>query len=68
VNTTVQYHLDAKRLEPWPGNDKEVLGFWRKALIAREDARNTSASPENRLLRAYDAARLAALAVMREAG
>jgi hypothetical protein len=68
VNTTVQYHLDAKRIEPWPADDNEVLGFWRKSLIAHEDARNTSVSPENRLLRAYDAARLAALAVMREAG
>lgn len=68
MNTTVQYHLDARRLEAWPADDNEVLGFWRKALVARDDARNASASPDNRLLRAYDAARLAAMAVMREAG
>jgi hypothetical protein len=68
VNTTIQHHLDGRRLEAWPADDDEVLGFWKRALIARADAGNASSSPENRLLRAYDAARIAALAIIRAAG
>jgi hypothetical protein len=45
-----------------------VLGFWKKALVARADAANMTSSLENRLLRAYDAARLAAMAIVRAAG
>jgi hypothetical protein len=68
VNTTIQHHLVGKRLEAWPADDEEVLGFWKKALTALGDAGNASTSPEGRLLRAYDAARLSALAMMRAGG
>jgi hypothetical protein len=68
VNSTIQHHLEGRRLEAWPADDAEVAGFWNKALIARTDAMNASSSTDNRLLRAYDAARLAALAVVRAAG
>ena len=68
MNTTVQNHLDAKRLQPDGADDQEVAGFWSKALTAFEDAVNPSSSLENRLLRAYDAGRIAASALVREAG
>jgi hypothetical protein len=68
VNTTIQSHLAARRLEERAADDAEVLGFWRKALQAYGDARNASASLENRFLRAYDAGRIAALAIVRAAG
>jgi hypothetical protein len=68
MNTTVQNHLDGRRLQADAADDPEVPGFWKKALVARADAANTSSSLENRLLRAYDAARLAALAIVRAAG
>lgn len=68
MNSTVQQHLEARRLEERPAADDEVLGFWRKALQAYGDARNASASLENRFLRAYDAGRIAALSIVRAAG
>jgi hypothetical protein len=68
VNTTVQNHLASRRLEERPAQDDEVLGFWRKALQAYGDARNASSSLESRFLRAYDAGRIAALAIVRAAG
>jgi hypothetical protein len=68
MNSTVRNHLDARRLENIPAPDSEIIGFWEKALVACRDAHNASASPDNRLLRAYDAARLAASAILREAG
>jgi hypothetical protein len=32
VNTTVQNHLNAKRLQADAADDAEVVGFWKKAL------------------------------------
>jgi hypothetical protein len=68
MNSTVRSHLEGRRLEEHAADDEEVLGFWKKALIARTDAINATTSLENRLLRAYDAARLAATAIVRVAG
>ena len=68
MNTTVLKHLEARRLEARSADDAEVLGFWQKAVTAYHDARNASSSLHNRLLRAYDAGRIAALAMVRAAG
>jgi hypothetical protein len=68
MNSTVQNHLASRRLEPFAAEDQELSGFWRKALIAHADAHNASTSPENRLLRAYDAGRLVALMIVQAFG
>ena len=43
------------------------MGLWANALEAYEDARLANRAPARRLLSAYDAARLAALAIVRAA-
>jgi hypothetical protein len=68
VNATIQRHLEARRLEERAADNVEVLGFWGKALEAYTDARNSSSSLDNRFLRAYDAGRIAAVALVRAAG
>lgn len=68
MNATIQNHLESRRLEARPADDREVLGFWEKALIAYQDAGNASPSLDNRLIRAYDSARIAALSMVRSAG
>ncbi len=68
MNTTVNNHLEARRLEVRPAADDEVAAYWEKALVAYADASNAGSSRENRLLRAYDAGRIAALAIVRAAG
>lgn len=68
MNHTIDNHLAGRRIELRPAKDSEVLGFWAKATTAYGDAMNASSSLENRLLRAYDAARIAALALVRDAG
>jgi hypothetical protein len=55
-------------LEERVANDNDVVAYWSKAIRAFEDARHVGTSPESRLLRAYDAGRLAALAMIRAAG
>jgi hypothetical protein len=61
MNATIQDHIESRRLEARPADDAEVLGFWEKALIAYKDAGNANSSLDNRLIRAYDSARIAAL-------
>lgn len=68
MNHTVQSHLEARRLEERPGNDTELVGFWGKVLTAYHDATNSDTSPANRVLRAYDASRICAFAIMRAGG
>lgn len=68
MNSTVQNHLEARRLEERVANDQELTGFWQKVLIAYGDAVNAGGSPANQLLRAYDAARIAAFAILRASG
>ncbi|HEU0054317.1 MAG TPA: hypothetical protein VFQ39_14115 [Longimicrobium sp.] len=53
MNTTVNNHLEARRLEVRPAADDEVAAYWEKALVAYADASNAGSSRENRLLRAY---------------
>jgi hypothetical protein len=68
MNPTVQNHLEARRLEERAADDEEVLGFWSKVLTACQDAGSAGTSPANRLLRAYDAARTCAFAIIRAGG
>lgn len=67
-NHTVARHLESGTLEERSASDTEVASFWAKALLAYGDARNASSSPDNRLLRAYDAGRTAATAIIRAGG
>jgi hypothetical protein len=55
-------------LEVRPSDDDEVSAFWRKAVVAYEDSRLAGSSLDNRLVRAYDAGRIAAFAIVRSAG
>jgi hypothetical protein len=68
MNTTIRNHLTSRSLEERPASDNDVVTYWSKALRAFEDARHVGTSLEGRLLRAYDAGRLAALALIRAAG
>lgn len=68
MNHTIDNHLEARRIEPRTAADAEVEAFWSKAGTALKDATSTGSSLENRLLRAYDAGRIAAFAIVREAG
>lgn len=68
MNTTIQNHLASRSLEERPASDNDVVTYWSKALRAFDDARQVSTSLEGRLLRAYDAGRIAALALIRAAG
>jgi hypothetical protein len=67
-NTTVRRHLEGGALEERGAGDDAVAAFWRKAIVAYNDAGLASSSLDNRLLRAYDAGRIAALAIVRAAG
>ena len=68
MNHTIEKHIEARRLEPRPARDQEVLGFWTKAVTALGDAMNPGSSLDNRLIRAYDAGRIAAFGLVRDAG
>lgn len=67
-NHTVARHLESGNLEARAASDNEVASFWAKAHVAHRDARNASSSLENRMLRAYDAGRIAAAAIVRSGG
>lgn len=67
-NPTITRHIESGRAEARPAGDDEVAGFWRKALVAYADARLASASLDARLVRAYDAGRIAATAIVRAGG
>jgi hypothetical protein len=64
----VRRHLEGGAIEERGAGDETIVAFWRKALVAYNDARLASSSLENRLLRAYDSGRIAALAIVRSAG
>jgi hypothetical protein len=57
--------IELGRLSPEPGEDDEVAGLWANALQAFQDASIASLSPSGRLVRAYDAGRIAAMALVR---
>lgn len=57
--------IEAGRLSPEPAGDDEVAGLWANALQAFGDAAIATMSPSGRLVRAYDAGRIAAMALVR---
>ena len=61
----IQSLVDAGRLARDPAEDAEIAGLWRSSLEALGDAYATGASASGRLIRAYDAGRLAAFAIVR---
>jgi hypothetical protein len=61
----VQSLIDAGRLARESAKDAEVAGLWANAQQAFSDAHATGLSAAGRLLRAYDAGRVAALAIVR---
>ncbi len=68
ANPTIARHVESGRAEARPADDDEVAAFWGKAVIAYADARLASASLDARLVRAYDAGRIAATAIVRAGG
>ncbi len=65
---TIERHIESGRAETRPAGDDEVAAFWGKAVVAYADARLASASLDARLVRAYDAGRIAATAIVRAGG
>lgn len=61
----IQNLVDAGRLSRDPASDDEIVGLWTNAVQAFHDAQVESVSANGRLLRAYDAGRIAAAAVVR---
>ncbi|WP_420129270.1 hypothetical protein [Longimicrobium sp.] len=61
----IQNLVDAGRLSRDAAADDEIVGLWTNALQAADDAQVESVSANGRLLRAYDAGRIAAAAVVR---
>lgn len=61
----IQNLVDAGRLTREPAPDDEIAGLWGNAVQAYRDALVESVSANGRLVRAYDAGRIAATAVVR---
>ncbi|HEV7589018.1 MAG TPA: hypothetical protein VGO40_12950 [Longimicrobium sp.] len=61
----IQSLIDAGRLAPDDAEDDEIAGLWASALEAMSDAGVAGTSASGRLIRAYDAGRLAAFALVR---
>ncbi|MFL5383410.1 MAG: hypothetical protein ACJ8GN_12905 [Longimicrobiaceae bacterium] len=61
----IQSLIDAGRLAREQVDDAEVAGLWVNAQEAFSDGHAAGASASGRLLRAYDAGRIAALAIVR---
>lgn len=57
--------VDAGRLAREPAPDDEIAGLWTNAVQAYHDALVESVSTNGRLVRAYDAGRIAATAMVR---
>lgn len=68
MNQVIERLLRDRRLEERAADDDEIVGFWQKAEHAYRDARNVSNSLDGRFDRAYTAARIIAVAVVRDAG
>lgn len=60
--------IAAGRLAREAAPDEEVVGVWANALQAYQDARLANMSLSGRLVRAYDAGRIAAHAIVRSHG
>jgi hypothetical protein len=61
----IQNLVDSGRLSREPASDDEIAGLWANAVQAFGDSQVESVSANGRLLRAYDAGRIAAAAVVR---
>ncbi len=70
MTNRIQNLIDAGRLVREASSDGEVAGLWANALEAFADACNSVGvmSAKGRLVRAYDAGRLAATALVRSRG
>jgi hypothetical protein len=67
VNKRIQNLLDLGHLVHDAAPDEEIVGLWGHALEAYDDMCLANRAPARRLLSAYDAGRVAALAVVRAA-
>jgi hypothetical protein len=65
VSDRVSTLLELGRLSRESAEDDEVAGLWVNALQAFGDANVVALSPSGRLVRAYDAGRIAAMALVR---
>jgi hypothetical protein len=61
----IQNLIDAGRLAREPAPDDEIAGLWANAVQAFRDAEVEGVSTNGRLVRAYDAGRIAAMAIVR---
>lgn len=61
----IQNLVDLGKLAREPAGDDEIAGLWSNALQAFADALIPGLSASGRLVRAYDAGRIAAMAVVR---
>lgn len=68
MNDRLRNLIEMGRLVEEGAPDEEIEGLWATALEAFEDACLANRSPNRRLTAAYDAGRVAALAVVRSAG
>jgi hypothetical protein len=67
VNPRIESLIDMGRLVREPASDEEVRGLWASALEAYDDACLAARAANRRITAAYDAGRVAALAVVRSA-
>ena len=67
MNPRIANLISLGRLVEEAASDEEVRGLWSHASEAYEDAALPNRSPNRRLTSAYDAGRIAALAVVRAA-
>jgi hypothetical protein len=67
VNERIANLKSLDRLVDEAAPDEEIIGLWQSAVEALEDASLTNRRPNRRLTSAYDAGRVAALAVVRAA-
>lgn len=65
MNDRIQNLIDAGRLAREPAPDDEIAGLWMNAVQAYRDALVEGVSTNGRLVRAYDAGRIAATALVR---
>jgi hypothetical protein len=68
MNDRIQAFLDAGWLTRRDAPDREVVGLWTKATRFVLDARRLDYDDDLRLIRAYDAGRIAATALVRANG
>lgn len=67
MNARIANLISMGRLVEEPAPDDEISGLWENAVEAYQDAALSNRSPNRRLTSAYDAGRIAALAVVRAA-